>query len=111
MDAVDICIKERYNKENSYNLRNSDARREAVYMEWNSSLKSRFFGNLLQEFTAVENNTNTLSHHIKEELVRERVARLRLMCELADGRKSGEEEGWIPSEEVREHFRARANVK
>ena len=33
------------------------------------------------------------------------------MCELAEGRRSGEEEGWISSEDVRNHFRARANAK
>ena len=38
-------------------------------------------------------------------------AQLRLMWELAEGRKSGEEEGWIFSEDVRNHFRARANAK
>ena len=37
--------------------------------------------------------------------------KLRLMCELAEGRRSGEEEGWISSEDVRNHFRARANAK
>lgn len=38
-------------------------------------------------------------------------AQLRLMCELTEGRRSGEEEGWISSEDVRNHFRARANAK
>ena len=38
-------------------------------------------------------------------------AQHRLICELADGRKSGEEEGWIPSEDVRKHFKIRANAK
>ena len=38
-------------------------------------------------------------------------AQHRLMCELDEGRKSGEEEGWIPSEDVREHFRVRVNAK
>ena len=38
-------------------------------------------------------------------------AQLCLMCELAEGRRSGEEEGWISSEDVRNHFRARANAK
>ena len=38
-------------------------------------------------------------------------AQLRLMCELTEGRKSGEEEGWISSEDVRGHFAARANAK
>ena len=38
-------------------------------------------------------------------------AQLRLMCELTEGRRSGEEEGWISSEDVRSHFRVRANAK
>lgn len=38
-------------------------------------------------------------------------AQLRLMCELAEGRKSGETEGWISSEDARKHFRIRANAK
>ena len=32
-------------------------------------------------------------------------AMLRLMCELNEGRRSGEEEGWVPEEDVRAHFR------
>ncbi len=36
---------------------------------------------------------------------------LRLMCELSDGRRSGEEEGWVSSEDVRNHFRERSNEK
>ena len=35
-------------------------------------------------------------------------ATLRLMNELAKGRKSGETEGWLTPEEVRAHFCARA---
>ena len=38
-------------------------------------------------------------------------AQLRLMWELAEGRRSGEEEGWISSEDVRNHFRTRVNAK
>ena len=38
-------------------------------------------------------------------------AQLRLMCELTEGRRSGEEEGWISSEDARNHFRARENAK
>ena len=38
-------------------------------------------------------------------------AQHRLMCDLADGRKSGEVDGWISAEEVRNHFRIRANEK
>lgn len=33
-------------------------------------------------------------------------AMLRLMCELNEGRRSGEEEGWVPEEDVRARFRA-----
>ena len=36
-------------------------------------------------------------------------ATLRLMNELAKGRQSGEQEGWISSDDVRAHFRARAD--
>lgn len=32
-------------------------------------------------------------------------ATLRLMNELAEGRRSGETEGWLSEEEMREHFR------
>lgn len=35
-------------------------------------------------------------------------ATLRLMNELARGRRSGETEGWLTTEEVRAYFRARA---
>ncbi len=31
-------------------------------------------------------------------------AMLRLMCELNEGRRSGEEEGWVSEEKVRAHF-------
>lgn len=36
-------------------------------------------------------------------------ATLQLMNELAKGRRSGETEGWLSSEEMREFFRAKAN--
>lgn len=38
-------------------------------------------------------------------------AKLQLMSELAKGRKSGETEGWVSSEEMRERFRAKADEK
>ena len=37
------------------------------------------------------------------------LATLRLMNELSKGRRSGEQEGWISSDDMRAHFRARAN--
>ena len=36
-------------------------------------------------------------------------ATLRLMNELARGRRSGEGEGWLSPDDMRAHFRARAN--
>lgn len=36
-------------------------------------------------------------------------ATLRLMSELESGRESGETEGWLRPQEVRAHFRARAD--
>lgn len=34
-----------------------------------------------------------------------------LMDELAKGRCSGEEKGWLTPDDMKEHFRARANEK
>lgn len=34
-------------------------------------------------------------------------AMLRLMCELNEGRRSGEEEGWVSENDVRAHFHAK----
>ncbi len=39
----------------------------------------------------------------------EMAAQLRLMCELNAGRKSGEEKGWISANDVRSHFRKKAD--
>lgn len=36
-------------------------------------------------------------------------ATLELMSELAKGRKSGEEKGWLTSDDVRLHFQKRSN--
>lgn len=36
-------------------------------------------------------------------------AKLKLMQELAKGRRSGEQEGWLSSDDMRAHFRAKAN--
>lgn len=37
-------------------------------------------------------------------------ATLALMDELARGKKSGEEKGWLSSEDVRAHFRSKMNA-
>ena len=44
----------------------------------------------------------------QEEYERTKAA-LRLMCELDNGRKSGEENGWISANDIKEHFRRKAN--
>ncbi len=36
-------------------------------------------------------------------------ATMHLMDELAKGRMSGEEKGWLTSEDLRKHFRSKAN--
>ena len=38
-------------------------------------------------------------------------AQIKLMCELNAGRRSGEEEGQIPAEDVRSHFNKKTNEK
>lgn len=38
-------------------------------------------------------------------------ATLTLLNELAKGKKSGEEKGWLSSDDIRAHFRQRANEK
>jgi hypothetical protein len=35
-------------------------------------------------------------------------AQAKLIAQLEEGKKSGEEKGWISSKEVRDHFKARA---
>lgn len=37
------------------------------------------------------------------------MATLKLMGELAQGKKSGEEKGWVSASDVREHFRIKVN--
>lgn len=37
-------------------------------------------------------------------------AQIRLINELNKGRRSGEEKGWLTAEQVRQHFREKANV-
>lgn len=38
-------------------------------------------------------------------------AALHLMCELENGRKSGEENGWISTSDIKAHFKAKLNEK
>ena len=43
----------------------------------------------------------------EDEEIEKTKAMLRLMCELNKGRRSGEEEGYVPAADVRAHFRNR----
>ncbi len=43
----------------------------------------------------------------EDEEIEKTKAMLRLMCELNKGRRSGEEEGYVPAADVRAHFRSR----
>ena len=43
----------------------------------------------------------------EDEEIEKTNAMLRLMCELNKGRRSGEEEGYVPAADVRAHFRNR----
>lgn len=61
-----------------------------------------------------ENSSNDLETIQVEEQAKkyDRIeAQLRLIYELAEGRRSGEEGGWISSKDVRNHFKARVNTK
>ena len=49
----------------------------------------------------------TISDIADDEEFEKTKAMLRLMCELNEGRRSGEEEGWVSEEDVRAHFRAK----
>lgn len=61
-----------------------------------------------------ENSNNDLETVQVEEQTKkyDRIeVQLRLIYELAEGKRSGEEGGWISSKDVRNHFKARANTK
>ncbi len=46
----------------------------------------------------------TIRDIVDDEEFEKTKALLRLMCELNEGRRSGEEEGWVSEETVRAHF-------
>ena len=67
-------------------------------MEWRSSIPFRI--------CAVNGRGRyTIRDIADDEEFEKTKAMLRLMCELGEGRRSGEEEGWVPEEDVRAHFR------
>ena len=49
----------------------------------------------------------TIRDIVEDEEFEKAKAMLRLMCELNEGRRSGEEEGWVSEEDVRARFHSR----
>ena len=84
-----------------------DPEREAFY---------RIFYQICQRFNVTWSTaTPEVRAFVEEEATRvtyeqeKAQAAIRLMSEIAKGRRSGEEKGCLTNEEMRAHFRARAN--
>lgn len=59
-----------------------------------------------------ENSNNDLETiQVEEQAKKYDRIEAQLRFELAEGRRSGEEEGWISSKDVRNHFKARVNTR
>lgn len=56
-------------------------------------------------------NLDRASANEKADNIARMQAQIYLMNELSEGKKSGEEEGWISSDDVRNYFKARVNIK
>ena len=70
-------------------------------------MSTNFRTDLAMERLEIEGNPHLSG--IEQEEYEKTKAALRLMCELEKGRKAGEEQGWLSSDDVREHFRRKAN--
>lgn len=66
---------------------------------------------IVSDFEVYDNDLETVQVEEQTKKYGRIEAQLRLIYELAEGRRSGEEEGWISSKDVRNHFKARANTK
>lgn len=59
-----------------------------------------------------ENSNNDLETiQVEEQTKKYDRIEAQLRFELAEGRRSGEEGGWISSKDVRNHFKARTNTR
>lgn len=59
-----------------------------------------------------ENSNNDLETiQVEEQTKKYDRIEVQLRFELAEGRRSGEEGGWISSKDVRNHFKARTNTR
>ena len=64
---------------------------------------------IVSNFEVYDNDLETVQ--VEEQTKKYDRIQAQLRFELAEGRRSGEEEGWISSKDVRNHFKARANTK
>ena len=64
---------------------------------------------IVSDFENCDNDLETVQVEVQTKKYDRIEAQLRF--ELAEGRRSGEEEGWISSKDVRDYFRARTNTK
>lgn len=65
---------------------------------------------IVSDFENYDNDLETVQVEVQTKKYDRIEAQLRLMYELAEGRRSGEGE-WISSKDVRNYFKARANTK
>lgn len=66
---------------------------------------------IVSDFENCDNDLETVQVEVQTKKYDRIEAQLRLMYELAEGRRSGEEGEWISSKDVRNYFKARANTK
>ena len=66
---------------------------------------------IVSDFENYDNDLETVHVEVQTKKYDRIEAQLRLMYELAEGRKSWKEGGWISSKDVRNYFKARANTK
>lgn len=66
---------------------------------------------MVSNFKVYDNDLETVQVEVQTKKYDRIEAQLRLIYELAEGRRSGEEGGWISSKDVRNHFKARVNTR
>ena len=64
---------------------------------------------IVSNFEVYDNDLETVQ--VEEQTKKYDRIEAQLRFELAEGRRSGEEEGWISSKDVRNHFKARVNTR
>lgn len=64
---------------------------------------------MFSDFVNYDNDLETVQ--VEEQTKKYDRIEAQIRFELAEGRKSGEEGGWISSKDVRNHFKARVDTK